>query len=34
MKQVDVFLKFLRFLYDPVNAVYLSSGSSAFPGYF
>ena len=32
--EVDVFLEFLCFLYDPVNAGNLISGSSAFPGYF
>ena len=28
--QVDVFLEFLCFLYDPTNVGYLLSGSSAF----
>ena len=30
MKQVDVFLEFPCFLYDPTNACNLISGSSAF----
>ena len=29
--EVDVFLEFSCFLYDPVNADNLISGSSAFP---